>query len=91
MFESMRAIGYSYEGKDHMCFGVGAEGEVILVRRGTHRLSAAQILGVPRIEGRITQVDRRFAERAVRDFPTLRVPNAISAAISAALTSEGSA
>jgi hypothetical protein len=83
MFESMRATGYHYEGDDHMCFGIGAKGDVILMRRGTHRLAAAQILSVPKVEGRITHVDRAFAERAVRDFPRERIPEAIVSALSA--------
>ncbi len=84
MFESMRAIGYRYEGSDHMCFGIGAKGDVILIRRGTHRLAAAQILAVPRVEGRVTHIDRAFAVRAVREFPGRRVPEAIVSAVSAA-------
>jgi len=83
MFESMRANGYRYEGDDHMCFGIGATGDVVLVRRGTHRLAAAQILSVPKVEGRITHIDRAFAERAVRDFPRARVPDAIVSALAA--------
>jgi hypothetical protein len=85
MFESMRTIGYRYEGKDDMCFGIGAAGEAILIRRGTHRLAAAQILGLAKVEGRVTHIDRAFAERAVRDFPDRRVPEAILAAIGAAV------
>src|SRR5581483_2431583 len=85
MFESMRDTGYRYQGNDDMCFGIGAEGNVILIRRGTHRLAAAQILGVPKVEGRITHVDRSFAERAVRDFPRQRVPDAIVSAAAAVL------
>jgi hypothetical protein len=68
-----------------MCFGIGAEGDVILIRRGTHRLAAAQILAVPNVEGRVTHIDRAFAERAVRDFPGRRVPEAIAHAVSAAV------
>jgi len=83
MFESMRATGYGYEGNDDMCFGIGAKGDVILIRRGTHRLAAAQILSVLKVEGRITHIDRTFAERAVRDFPRDRVPEAIVSALSA--------
>jgi hypothetical protein len=85
MFESMRAIGYRYEGNDHMCFGVGATGDVILIRRGTHRLAAAQLLAVPQVAGRVTHIDRAFAEGAVRDFPGQRVPDAIVSAVTAAV------
>jgi len=86
MFESMRATGYRYEGNDDMCFGIGAKGDVILIRRGTHRLAAAQILSVPKVDGQITHIDRVFAERAVRDFPRQRVPDAIVSAASAVVT-----
>ena len=85
MYESMRAVGYRYEGKGHMCFGIGASGDVILIRRGTHRLAAAQLLSVPKVEGRVTHIDRAFAERAVRDFPGQRVPGAMLSAITAAV------
>jgi hypothetical protein len=85
MFESMCAIGYRYEGNDHMCFGIGAAGDVILIRRGTHRLAAAQILAVPIVTGRITHIDRAFAARAVRDFSSLRIPDAIASAVTAAV------
>lgn len=85
MFESMRAIGYRYEGKDHMCFGIGAAGDVMLIRRGTHRLAAAQILSVPKVAGRVTHIDRAFAERAVRDRRGMRVPDAIVEAVKAAV------
>jgi len=85
MLESMRADGYRYEGNDHMCFGIGAKGDVILIRRGTHRLAAAQILALPKVEGRITHIDRAFAEGAVRDFPRQRVPDAIVSAAAAVL------
>jgi hypothetical protein len=86
MFESMRAIGYRYQGDDQMCFAIGAEGDVLLIRRGTHRLAAAQILGVPKIEGRVTHIDRAFAERATRDFPGRRVADAIGSAIAGVVT-----
>ena len=85
MFESMRDTGYRYEGKDHMCFGIGATGDVILIRRGTHRLAAAQLLSVPKVEGRVTHIDRAFARRAVGDFPGQRVPDAILCAVTAAV------
>jgi hypothetical protein len=85
MFESMRAIGYRYEGNDQMCFGIGAAGDVILIRRGTHRLAAAQILAVPQVEGLVTHIDRAFAVRAVRDFSGLRVADAIASAVTAAV------
>ncbi len=77
MFESMRDHGYRYEGDDHMCFGLGAEGRFVLVRRGTHRLAAAHILGLKQVTGLVTKIDRRFAEAAVRQAPHLPVVQAI--------------
>ena len=77
MFESMRDNGYRYDGDDHMCFGIGAEGGFVLVRRGTHRLAAAHILGLKRVTGLVTKIDRRFAEAARRRAPSLAVPKAI--------------
>jgi hypothetical protein len=77
MFESMRDTGYRYDGDDHMCFGIGAEGGFVLVRRGTHRLAAAHILGLKQVTGLVTKIDRRFAEAAVRKAPDLSVPAAI--------------
>jgi hypothetical protein len=77
MFESMRDNGYRYEGPDHMCFGIGAEGGCVLVRRGTHRLAAAHILGLKEVTGLVTKIDRRFAEAARRRAPGLPVPEAI--------------
>ncbi|WP_395020244.1 hypothetical protein [Dongia sp.] len=84
MFESMRDHGYRYDGDDHMCFGLGAEGAVVLVRRGTHRLAAAHILGLRQVTGLVTKIDRRFAEAAVRKAPGLSVPQAIRKGVEAA-------
>jgi hypothetical protein len=77
MFESMRDQGYRYEGPDQMCFGVGAGGDFLLVRRGTHRLAAAHILGLKQVTGLVTRIDRRFAEAARSQAPTLSAPEAI--------------
>jgi hypothetical protein len=77
MFESMRDNGYRYDGDDHMCFGIGAEGGFVLVRRGTHRLTAAHILGMKQVTGLVTKIDRRFAEAARAKAPSLAVPEAI--------------
>jgi hypothetical protein len=81
MFESMRDNGYRYEGDDHMCFGIGAAGGFVLVRRGTHRLAAAHILKLKRVTGLVTKIDRRFAEAARRRAPNLPVPEAILTAV----------
>ena len=81
MFESMRDHGYRYDGPDHMCFGIGPTGDIMLVRRGTHRLAAAHILGLTQATGLVTKLDRRFAEEAVRLSPELSVPEAILRAV----------
>ena len=81
MFESMRDHGYRYEGDDHMCFGIGAGGDFVLVRRGTHRLAAAHILELKQVAGRVTKIDRRFAEAAVQEAPGQPIAAAIRAAI----------
>ena len=77
MFESMRDEGYRYDGADHMCFGIGAGGDFVLARRGTHRLAAAHILGLKHVHGEVTKIDRRFAEAARAKAPDLSVPEAI--------------
>jgi hypothetical protein len=77
MFEGMRDQGYRYDGADHMCFGIGAGGDFLLVRRGTHRLAAAHILALKQVTGVVTKIDRRFAEAARARAPRLPVPDAI--------------
>jgi hypothetical protein len=77
MYEDMREQGYRYEGADQMCFGIGAGGDFLLVRRGTHRLAAAHILGLKKITGLVTKIDRRFAEAARAKAANLSVPEAI--------------
>lgn len=86
MFESMRDQGYRYDGDDHMCFGIGAGGDFVLVRRGTHRLAAAHILGLKQVTGIVTQLDRRFAEAARAKAPNLAVPEAILSGVQNAAT-----
>ena len=81
MLQSMEAKGYDYAGADDMCFGVTAGGEFVLVRRGTHRLATAQILGLPTVTGVVTHVDIEFAEKCRRDFPGMKLPAAIARGI----------
>jgi len=87
MFESMRDIGYRYDGDDHMCFGIGSEGGFLLVRRGTHRLAAAQIPvhAVGKINDLFT--GRAFADAACRKAPMLSVPEALLSAVKSAALS----
>lgn len=86
MFESMRDRGYRYDGHDHMCFGIGAAGDFVLARRGTHRLAAAHILGLKQVSGVVTKIDRRFAESARAKAPDLSVPEALLRGVQDAAT-----
>ncbi len=78
MLLSMEAKGYDYAGEDEMCFGITAAGEVVLVRRGTHRLAAAQILGLPRVTGIVTHIDLAFADDCRRRYPGASLGEAIA-------------
>lgn len=65
LYRSMERDGYKYSGEDDICLGIATDGEILHVRRGTHRMAAAHILELPTISARITHVDRAFAEAAV--------------------------
>ena len=69
LHRSLQRDGYRYVGTDEICLGIGGDGEILHVRRGTHRLAAAQILELPSVSGRITHIDRAFAERATAANP----------------------
>jgi hypothetical protein len=77
MYRSMQAHGYRYDGDDEMCFGIDRSGSVVLMRRGTHRLAAAHILGLPSITGRVTQIDREFVRVTMRKSGRTPVAEAI--------------
>lgn len=64
LFRSMQRDGYRYSGDDEICLGLGGDGEIIHIRRGTHRMAAAQILELPSVSARITHMDRAFAQAA---------------------------
>lgn len=64
LYRSMQRDGYRYSGEDEICLGLGEDGEILHIRRGTHRMAAAQILELPRVSARITHVDLAFARRA---------------------------
>ncbi|TDQ81469.1 hypothetical protein A8950_2537 [Dongia mobilis] len=66
LFRSLQQNGYSYTGRDEICLGITADGALLHMRRGTHRMAAAHMLAMPRITARITHVDRRFAADALR-------------------------
>jgi hypothetical protein len=41
LFRSLQQRGYAYRGEDEICFGVTAEGGIVHMRHGTHRLASA--------------------------------------------------
>lgn len=67
LLRSLQRDGYKYAGNDEICFGITAVGDLLHMRRGTHRMAAARILELPSVTGRITHVDQSFAERAVAE------------------------
>ena len=63
LFRSMERHGYRYSGDDDICIGIAADGEIVHVRRGTHRVAAAQILELPSVSAKITHIDHSWAKR----------------------------
>ncbi len=57
LFRSLQRDGYRYRGDDEICFGIGAAGQVVHMRRGTHRLVSAHFLGLPSVTGYVTHAD----------------------------------
>jgi hypothetical protein len=57
LFRSLRQRGYDYRGEDEICFGLTADGGIVHMRRGTHRLASAHFLGLPFVTGYVTHVD----------------------------------
>jgi hypothetical protein len=57
LFRSLQQRGYAYRGDDEICFGVTADGCIVHMRRGTHRLASAHFLGLPFVTGYVTHVD----------------------------------
>jgi hypothetical protein len=68
MVRSMRQDGYRHEETDGICVGLRRDASVVLVRRGTHRIAAAQILGLPWIEACITHVEIGFFQASQGRF-----------------------
>lgn len=66
LFKSMQQHGYCYTGDDDICLGIAADGEVIHMRRGTHRMATAQILRLSSISARVTHIDPVWAKRFIR-------------------------
>jgi hypothetical protein len=66
LFRSLQQRGYAYRGEDEICFGVTAEGGIVHMRRGTHRLASAHFLNLPFVTGVVTHADPAWVDRAVR-------------------------
>lgn len=64
LFRSLQQRGYAYRGEDEICFGVTADGNIVHMRRGTHRLAAAYFLGLPFVTGCVTHADPAWVEAA---------------------------
>lgn len=57
LFRGLRRDGYRYSGPDEICFGITADGAIVHMRRGTHRLVSAYFLGLPSVTGYVTHAD----------------------------------
>lgn len=57
LFRSLQRDGYRYSGPDEICFGIAADGSVVHMRHGTHRLVSAHFLGLPSVTGYVTHAD----------------------------------
>ena len=66
LFRSLQQRGYAYRGEDEICFGVTAEGGIVHMRRGTHRLASAHFLKLPSVTGLVTHADPAWVAQAVR-------------------------
>jgi hypothetical protein len=66
LFRSLQHRGYDYRGEDEICFGVTAEGGIVHMRRGTHRLASAHFLKLPFVTGLVTHADPAWVDQAVR-------------------------
>ena len=66
LFRSLQQRGYAYSGRDEICFGITAEGGIVHMRRGTHRLACAHFQGLPFVTGYVTHVDPAWVESARR-------------------------
>jgi hypothetical protein len=62
LFRSLQQRGYAYRGDDEICFGVAADGRIVHMRCGTHRLAAAHFLGLPFVTGYVTHIDPVWVE-----------------------------
>ena len=62
LFRSLQQRGYAYRGDDEICLGVTADGGIVHMRRGTHRLATAHFLGLSAVTGIVTHVDPAWME-----------------------------
>lgn len=86
LFRSLQRDGYRYSGPDEICFGIAADGAVVHMRRGTHRLVSAHFLGLPSITGYVTHADPEWVAACCSKWRTGPVP-----AMAAALRELGAA
>lgn len=68
LFRSLQRDGYRYSGPDEICFGIAADGSVVHMRRGTHRLVSAHFLGLPKVTGYVTHADPEWVAACRRRF-----------------------
>jgi hypothetical protein len=66
LFRSLQQRGYAYRGEDEICFGVTAEGGIVHMRRGTHRLASVHFLKLPFVTGLVTHADPAWVAQATR-------------------------
>lgn len=69
LFRALQRDGYRYRGPDEICFGIGAGGQVVHMRRGTHRLVSAHFLGLPSVSGYVTHADPIWVAACRRALP----------------------
>jgi hypothetical protein len=80
LFRGLQRDGYRYSGPDEICFGIAADGSIVHMRRGTHRLVSAHFLALPSVTGYVTHADPAWVAAC-----RARHPGGPIAAIAAAL------
>jgi len=81
LFRGLQRDGYHYSGPDQICFGVTADGSIVHMRRGTHRLVSAHFLGLPSVTGYVTHADPEWVAASRKKWRTGPI-QAIAAALS---------
>lgn len=69
LFRSLQRDGYRYRGDDEICFGIAADGSIVHMRRGTHRLATAHFLRLPSVTGYVTHADPAWVAACRRRYP----------------------